>query len=258
VVLAAVVDTIVLGYRPDVVRVIANMSGLNGVLVPTLQSNEPLWSLAYEIWFYVIGGTAAAILSRRFGIGPLLLLSIGILVFSILDARYLLYWLLGSGIFLFRDNPHRLLMLWLGVSAAILGAALNQVGSDSRSFQNALIVPVSVSHGLICVGISLTLPALCDPQTTRRIQWLARPAAWLAGFSYSLYLFHYPVLVVLEQVLPKASELSIVSLFGFTLKSFACLAFAILMYHCFEKNTAAVRHQLQSLRRGGRAATAAP
>jgi hypothetical protein len=38
-----------------------NIVGLNGVIANRLRINAPLWTLAYEIWFYVIAGALGSV-----------------------------------------------------------------------------------------------------------------------------------------------------------------------------------------------------
>ncbi len=40
----------------DSAQLLFNVVGLNGVLADTLHMNAPLWTLSYEIWFYVVAG----------------------------------------------------------------------------------------------------------------------------------------------------------------------------------------------------------
>jgi hypothetical protein len=68
--------------------------------------NAPLWTLAYEIWFYVLGGALAAIAARKRPMIALAALSVALLVFSKLDARYFLYWLIG-GLMVLLSKPPR-------------------------------------------------------------------------------------------------------------------------------------------------------
>jgi peptidoglycan/LPS O-acetylase OafA/YrhL len=76
-------------------QLIGNAIGLNGVLVDTMPNNPPLWSLAYEIWFYITGGTVGWLMASR---RPVALLSVilSVSVFSTLNASYLLLWIIGA------------------------------------------------------------------------------------------------------------------------------------------------------------------
>jgi peptidoglycan/LPS O-acetylase OafA/YrhL len=83
--LTALIGRFVLGHGIDLPVLVANMVGLNGVLAPTLDANLPLWSLSYEIWFYIAGG-ACVMLTRR-PLGAFVALAACSVVFSILQHR---------------------------------------------------------------------------------------------------------------------------------------------------------------------------
>jgi peptidoglycan/LPS O-acetylase OafA/YrhL len=55
-VLTAIVSSVVFGQSISLLQLAANMSGMNDIIAPTLGYNLPLWSLSYEIWFYIGGG----------------------------------------------------------------------------------------------------------------------------------------------------------------------------------------------------------
>lgn len=71
-IVTALVDYFLYATPPHAIQLIANMVGLNDLVAPTLAHNIPLWSLAYEIWFYVAGGAAAYLFARGIGVSALL------------------------------------------------------------------------------------------------------------------------------------------------------------------------------------------
>jgi peptidoglycan/LPS O-acetylase OafA/YrhL len=96
VLISAALGYLVLGHWPGPLQMLANAFGLNGVVTETMIENRPLWSLAYEIWFYVIGGALAYIFSRGPNLWSVGLLSAGTFCMAALDSRYFLFWGLGS------------------------------------------------------------------------------------------------------------------------------------------------------------------
>jgi peptidoglycan/LPS O-acetylase OafA/YrhL len=77
----------------------------------------------------------------------------------------------------------------------------------------------------------------------------------LASFSYSLYLFHFPINEVLQIWMPQASDISIMTSAQFLLRVVLCIVGSLFFYWCFERNTGAVRHTLsRHLQLGARAA----
>ena len=109
---------------------LGNTTGLNGLLVPTLNHNAPLWSLTYEIWFYLLGGVVGYIISRadrRVSVGAVMALLACAAVFSILSARLLLYWVIAAIMCRCLDSKHKGWLGILGVALALFGVDLQPV-----------------------------------------------------------------------------------------------------------------------------------
>jgi peptidoglycan/LPS O-acetylase OafA/YrhL len=124
------------------------------------------------------------------------------------------------------------------------GALLLELGAESKSFTNFVLLPDSATRIMVCLGISMLFPFLCTKQAAAAIEPIRRPAQGLAAFSYSLYLTHYPVLAMFEGVFSKADALNVHSVSIFGLKIAICLAAAWLFYFCFERHTAGARRYL--------------
>ncbi len=87
-----------------------------GTVVPVLANNGSLWTLAYEIWFYIIAGGVAALLARRGKLPALLVIGVAAGFLAALQPHYLLCWALGAAAWLWKPS---------GVSAGLFpGAAL--------------------------------------------------------------------------------------------------------------------------------------
>jgi peptidoglycan/LPS O-acetylase OafA/YrhL len=242
--LTAAIAALVMHKVLGIGDVAANMFGLNGVLAPTLDFNASLWSLSYEIWFYVLAGAAAHWIAKGPGLIAGAVILAATLCFAKLGSTYLLFWSLGAlMIFGLRTTRPRLLLA-VGVPIALLGAALYELGVASRSFARLDIAPPDVAKALICFGVSLALPFLCRPGVNRAIAWLRKPAAFVSGFSYSLYLTHYPVVMALAKVLPQSPAIDLGSMGLFVLRLAICVAVAIVFYLAFESRTGTARRWL--------------
>ena len=254
VLISAALGYLVLGHWPGPLQMFANAFGLNGVVTETMIENRPLWSLAYEIWFYVIGGALAYIFSRGPNLWSVGLLSAGTFCMAALDSRYFLFWGLGAVASLFRELPRRQMLFVIGLLLMAVGAFLNQLTVPTKIFEH-LPVPNGDGAGLLCIGLCLLMPLLCSEGTTRNLKLLRRPAAALASFSYSLYLFHFPINEVLQVWMPQANDISIVTSAQFLLRVALCVVGSLFFYWCFERNTVVVRRTLsRHLRLGARAA----
>lgn len=230
-----------------------NLAGLQGVVVENFGGNAPLWSLAYEIWFYILWGGVLTLfigggLSAR--ILAWLCVLVGLAMFTKLAAVYLFCWLLGVVACFTRSVTPR----WFGLAAALplvgAGVILSQLTTDSDSLPTRGFYAWLPSHAVAMLVLSLGFVVLVrtlatwEPQTLRGKvfeQW----GAPLAAFSYTLYLTHFAVLGFWEGFShERARELNLSSFSLFGAKILACLGFAWVIYFLFERQTGRIRHWL--------------
>ncbi|WP_210496900.1 acyltransferase family protein [Microvirga antarctica] len=245
VMVTAVVSTYVIGHAPSILELLSNTLGLNGVVTETLTENRPLWSLAYEIWFYVIGGAIAYMIVRGPNLLSVGLLSAGAFIMAVLDTRYLLFFGLGTVATLFRVMPNRSVLFGAGFCLLATGGILNQLTVPTKFFANVPALKGVDGATLLCIGFCLMLPILCSERTSSNLLALRRPAAAMASFSYSLYLFHFPINSALALWLPQAESISLQSGAQFVLRVAICIIGSFAFYWCFERNTASVRRLLE-------------
>jgi len=160
------------------------------ILGPVFGSNGPLWSLANEAWYYLLGPLAFVLVFGRETVRRLL----GFVGFAAVlwflpgpIRLYALIWLLGA--LLYFLNHRRLVPLWLAL--ILLGAALTIARMEW--FGDAV-----VQDFLIGISFALVINSAAGPG--RRLpgnRW-SRAAA---NCSYSVYLCHFPFLVFVYSVL---------------------------------------------------------
>jgi peptidoglycan/LPS O-acetylase OafA/YrhL len=191
--------------RSTFVTLVGNLCYAQTILVPPFGSNDALWSLAFEGWYYVIfpllvvcivpsqplmarvsAAAAAAVIA--YFVGPTIV-------------RYMTFWLLGVGVALLPT------MLWgtrwprltAGVAAvacvALIG--LGHLGRIRASIGGTLFA----ADALTAISFAACLYALRHDTRPARSGWYARVAAVIAGTSFTLYLVHLPVLVFLRAAL---------------------------------------------------------
>jgi len=225
---------------------VGNLVGLQGVLVPNLGGNAPLWSLAYEIWFYVLAYAAGRqALRKGIDIPALALAVAGALVFTRLEVKYLACWLIGS---LFYVRPHVLpARSSLGVAAVLSAAAVAglqvsnagymQVVASGKGIQALLEMALSIGVSLACVTFSRMRP-------TKIALWFGP----LAAFSYTLYLIHYPLLGLFELFgWTRLTTIDARALALFVASMLAMIFAAWMMYLPFERQTARARRAIRAI-----------
>lgn len=245
---AGLVGTLAKGAPLDPLQIIGNAIGLNGILVATLPYDSPLWSLPYEIWFYVIAGAGAALCAGRGGAIALIAIIAALVVFCRLDAALIMIWMLGALVSAIELPRGRATLAALGLVVIVLGSAAIQSTRPSHAGIHAGALTVDLARSIFAAGIALTLPWLTEARINRalaRHAMVARTAAFLAGMSYSLYLFHYPALNILDRWFTPGPVSA--AAFIHSLTALAILfAFAAAMYWLFERNTDRVRRRLKA------------
>ena len=221
--------------------IVANATFLQGILSPTAGTNNSLWSLAYEWWYYL-----------QF---PLL-----VLVFSKTTKPYLrllyLALFLGSSVFVGRDIV-ALFPAWL------LGAAIAALPVTKLS--KAFVIPLltfSIS-GLVLVkmldvskygaawgaAIAFSIILFCAVRQRGDCTNVVyrRVAGFFSDISYTLYLIHLPLAIFICALVDRPwhyYSLSIMNVSMFLLMNAAVVVAASLFYKLFEGNTDRVRRAL--------------
>lgn len=176
---------------------LGNLAGVQTMLVPPFGGNFPLWSLAYETWYYVL----FPLLALSLGAGPgnaqvrLAAASAAVVLALCLSSGILMYftlWLMGAAASRIRLDLGRLqqTLCWLLFATVALGLRLR--GQDGDMDLHALWR--DAPYG------ALLLLCLCgagrrEPASMRA---LAAVATFFASFSFTLYVMHVPLLHMLS------------------------------------------------------------
>lgn len=169
--------------------------------------NPPYWSLCYEVWYYALFGAAVflrertravVLLAGAFLAGPRILLLLPI-------------WLVGVVLAL-SQAPRRMgplagaALLAAGVAGAWLHTefvlpGLHLMRSLAGPFRDQLSFSrFALSDLLLALAVAAVIAGLRPLATRWPAPWLAirTPARELAGFSFTLYLFHWPLLLLAQ------------------------------------------------------------
>ena len=182
-----------------------------------LAVNGPLWTLYIEVKLYIAAGAAAFLLK---GDAPLLWRAVAgagvfviLILFGILRqpefTLYAIWWLLGAAFFLSQLHAQRGLVLSL--VSAFLGAAILLLS----------VAPIAIEF--LRVIILLGLSYLMFFRWTWSSVWLEEVAA----FSYTLYLTHFPILILCYSFFLSMHGLGPPTIFHRSLTSVLALAVAL-------------------------------
>ncbi|MDB6134127.1 MAG: acyltransferase family protein [Verrucomicrobiales bacterium] len=231
------------------VTALGNVFFLHTIAVPVFGSNSPLWSLAYEFWYYVLfpllmcalGWAGGFSKFRRTGQFVVLAVLLLLLPPSLLTGG--LIWLLGVAMFLCpRLQGKKAVMLGvaglLGFVAALLAAKANIL----RGFTGELAV------GLAFAFLAAVLRGIPFPFGPR----VEQASKFLSEISYSLYVVHFPIMMCGAVIIYRGRQ--------FQPDSLGCGIFVIWLigvflvgagfWWVFEKRTQKIRRWISKLRKG--------
>jgi peptidoglycan/LPS O-acetylase OafA/YrhL len=236
------------GRSISLAELAGNLASLQEVLVPPFAGNGPLWSLSYEVWFYIIAGAAASacVLPGAAAAVAFLILLTGFFVFTRLDPILLICWFLGAVAFPLRRQQIGWRALLPGlflVAAGVLASQLAVRNLPLTSTMEGWVPSRGLALLMMSGGLAIVLAWLSAlPVTGGLMIWVGRVGASLAAFAYTLYLTHYPVLQIWSFYGPAKSEsVDGPALAVFVAKVVSCLLMAWILYLPFESRTAEFR-----------------
>jgi peptidoglycan/LPS O-acetylase OafA/YrhL len=222
-----------------------NLFFLQTIICPTFGSNGPLWSLSNEFWYYVLfpmalfAGLAWVKKSLRWAI-PLTLLSGGLAGFLGRDKLIgFLIWMAGCGLVIAYSRIRVAVRRWWIPYALISSVMLSACLVAARTGR----IPVLGSDLAVGVAFALFLFGLVHLDAGAQLPAYHDAARFLAGFSYSLYVLHFPMLVFLRAWIGSSQrwQPDPAHLFYGALAGLATLTFAWLVSIFTEGRTRTVR-----------------
>ncbi|RFP15478.1 hypothetical protein D0T25_20445 [Duganella sp. BJB488] len=244
------------GGQPwSLLTLLGNLAGVQTLAVPAFGGNFPLWSLANETWYYALfpllllaargatvrvrAGAAVAALAIASRLPPVMLL-------------YFTLWLLGAGASRLRWDAGP----W-GRRACVAGTIGVAVWLRLRGPDGDLSTATWLPHLLFGALALLCLCSLERGAPPRR--WLAAAGAFLASFSFTLYVVHIPLQQMLWTYRGGAplSPRQPASLAVYAAMLAVVVALAYLFHLPFEAQTARLRRRIRRwlAERGGEPAT---
>lgn len=239
--------------RLDAVTLAGNLAMLQTILVEPFGSDVPLWSLANEWWYYLLFGGALWALKGRSRYRQVLSATAIAAVTVLLFPRQISLWFLiwASGAALVGIAPRRKIPLWFSVPLFLASLGLSRIFHLVQAKLPAFL-PADFLQDLM-VGLGFCLFLLSARQTGGLSLAGKKMNAFLADFSYSVYLFHFPLLIFFGALADRISPQTLPGQTGWRGGLCFCLGVALLYLTAFclsrltEANTARVRSVLRSL-----------
>jgi len=226
---------------------IKNLLMLQDLFVSVYGQNIPLWSLSYEFWFYVIFPLPLLMLTGR-PLGKVLILLSLVLCVCFMPLKFWFYFI-----------------IWVfGAVAAVVTAVSKKQANLATGgfFLLGLFISIVVSRfNLFDLHYSVT-DAFIGAFIAFLLFWLrcrddviivsSKFHEFYAGFSYSLYLIHYPILVIAISLLNKFGYPAFSVQLNFqTFIVYLCMVLfsnivAYIFYFLFERHSLLLRRNLES------------
>lgn len=186
---------------------IGNLFNLQGICCKSLVS--PFWSLSYEVWFYIILGFLAMILTTKKDwvriVGIVLFVSATSVFVLGLKYNYLFIWMMGAVAYIVRPKTRNKWILVLSLIGFLASVLWFQLSKSTRSIDFAIegtnkdLLEMIMSL-MACLFIQQVV--LYEP-TKPFAKQLEMRIGNLAKFSYTLYLSHRIVFLwIIAYVIP--------------------------------------------------------
>lgn len=230
---------------------VGNLLFLQEIFLPVFGSNDPLWSLAFEFWYYILFpllliGLGGVLGTHRIGTRGLALLGAGLILIILPDTARVgfLCWLGGAMVFALKRTKRGVRVpVWLGYTIFAVGTVL------SRWLGKAEYAPAQVDLVMGGATVLLLFAVANKAQPSRLWPLLSRGAYYLSEMSYSLYLIHFPLVLIIGGTVLGEGRL-VPSPYGLA-KYFCWLGLLLVIawgfWYLFERRTLEIRRAVQQL-----------
>ena len=239
------------GYSASIGNFFANLLFLQTLYVPVFGTNGPLWSLTNEFWYYMlfpllmvaVGVVKGLLWKRIVSLGLFFLIALAI-AGSLLSGFAV--WSLGVVVHVVYQRKKSSSSGWIVFLSGML-FCISLV--DSKA---GVIYPALQISGSLFVGICFSLFVISLKGKSVSGRWkerIAFIARWLSEISYTLYLFHFPVFVLLYAVSYSDGQLTLTlaSASIYIAWFSAAVVAGVFAWWLFERNTPLVRKHMRKL-----------
>ena len=232
---------------------ISNFFMLQTIITPTFGSNVPLWSLANEFWYYILFPLIILVLTARSYRNKLIALVLCILVSFFIsgankNGNMLLYfsiWLLGTFVWFIKKPIFKriymptILMLFISVISRL------GIFDFLNIFHKDLLLSIS-----FCLIINT---AMYHTKKQANILNFKNINKFMASFSFSLYLMHWPLIVFIISIISFNQNLGLKMQPNFLSSTIFMIILIIIYLYSFliamltEYNTHTLRNTLNNI-----------
>jgi peptidoglycan/LPS O-acetylase OafA/YrhL len=241
---------------------LGNIFFLQGIYSPDYGGNIALWSLTFEFWYYLLFPCAVLAVVSSTTLKKCLygLLFLGMLLF--VGKTIILYftiWLLGTAIlFVPPMKISHLIMSYVLLPSAVvmffISLSLGKLYGQLIGLQTDHLITNFPPN--LCVGVctAFLLYIILNVFNQKQAATVSKfsTSTFLAGFSYTLYLTHYPIVNYLRVSIGDGRwgtwQPSLTYLLAGIAITIGLLGYAWVVAYFTENKTAFVKHKIKSLR----------
>lgn len=219
----------------DYLTLLGNLFSLQDILVPTALHNDPLWSLGYEVWFYILVAAWAGYKNSRLCL--ILLVIVGI-VFTKLSFAFLVCWLIGIFIKKAEKFDKKVFLVNLiGLAYAVFCLTLARGTKIANIDWSIFIMPLDIARIIVALEIAILIRHLIALQPKGIFINIDKMGTKLASFSYTLYLTHFPILELFKHYYSTADVINKNSVGLYMAELVTVIIASLIFYHIGEKHT---------------------
>jgi peptidoglycan/LPS O-acetylase OafA/YrhL len=198
-------------YDWPLVRIASGITFTSELWFESIQplSNGPYWSLCYEVWYYAIFGAAFYLKGRArifavallvISAGPKILLLFPIWLLGVALYHYKRVFSFSVGLTIFGLTVAGLVIIVHSELPSTIAAYTSAIFGlrEYKLFEYSSNFPMDYLVAFLVAANYLAVRSLEGRLTYR--PWVARAIRWAGGSTFSLYLFHRPLILMLASI----------------------------------------------------------
>jgi len=238
-------------YSISFLTFLSNMSFLQTIFTPVYGTNGPLWSLAYEFWYYILfpiimilsNVIKRNIFKKVIG-GILAVIILRFMHFEMLQGFVI--WLFGVIVYLITSKKY----IKPNFVCILSSFSLFTLFLFNSKFE--FLIDMLNEHNDILIGISFSmlLLSIINYQIPNfKFLNLRKFSFYISEISYTLYISHFPVVLLIYSnfYLGKQLKFNIKDNLQFSAWFLLLIFISVLLWYIFERNTPVIRKRFKHL-----------
>ncbi|WP_082209067.1 acyltransferase [Novosphingobium sp. B-7] len=225
---------------------------LDGSIVHVFGSNGPLWSLAYEWWYYCLFAAVMVAATRRHVVARVVGAVVFVVIITNLPHEIIMLapiWFMGIMACLYNRSNLWKPPFWLGLVIMFSVLTYVRIQHPSTGASGGSQLVFAFNDFIVGLGFAIATVACSNRQRPLAFGVLHRT---LADFSYSTYLFHFPMVLFAVAVakvvfgIPFAQRPNLLSIGWLFFLVVIILSACFFLSRFTERKTNAIRDKLLS------------